>query len=156
MSDGSRPLVYFDANAFIYGLEGTPDIAEPIIRLLTALRERPGAAVTSELVLGEVLAPVRRRGATPVSRKRQMYLNLLVFNTFFELRPVTREIIVETADIREVTNLKLIDAIHVVTAIHANCRYFLSTDTDMRQLPQGMTRVTPDVAGVDMILKELG
>ncbi len=155
MPEHSPPLVYFDANALIYGLEGTPDIAEPVITLLTALRARPGAATTSELVLGEVLAPVRRPGATPVERKRRMYLNLLVFNTFFDLRPVTREIIIETAELRQVSTLKLVDAIHVVTAIQAKCRYFLWTDTDMRQLPHGMAQVTPTSAGVNEILKEL-
>jgi predicted nucleic acid-binding protein len=84
-----------------------------------------------------------------------MYLNLLVFNRFFDLRPVTREIIIETAELRQVSTLKLVDAIHVVTAIQAKCRYFLSTDTDMRQLPQGMAQVAPTSAGVDEILKEL-
>jgi predicted nucleic acid-binding protein len=155
MPERSQPLVYFDANPFMYGFEGKPEDAGPILELLDALRWRPGSAVTSELVLGELLAPVRRENATPAPRKRQVYLNLLVYNTFFELHPVARDIIIETADLRQSTNLKLVDAIHVVTAVRASCRSFLSADNDMRRLPQGMLRVSPDAAGVKVLLGAL-
>ena len=131
----------------MYGFEGTPEDSKPVIELLDRLRTRPGAAVTSEIVLGELLAPVRRQNATPVGRKRQIYLNLLVFNTFFDLQPVTRDIIIATADVRQVTGLKLLDAIHVVTGMR--------TDRDMRQLPAGLQRIPPDSAGIAELLREL-
>jgi predicted nucleic acid-binding protein len=155
MTERRAALVYFDANPFMYAFESGAELAHPILALITALRAAPGAGVTSEIVLGELLAPVRRPNAVPISRKRRIYLNLLVFNRLFDLRPVTREIIIGTAALRERTNLKLVDALHIMTAIGAGCRYILSNDHDMERTPQGLHRVEPDAAGIELLLREL-
>ncbi|HEX8665440.1 MAG TPA: type II toxin-antitoxin system VapC family toxin [Beijerinckiaceae bacterium] len=155
MADRGQPLIYFDANPFMYAFESGPELAEPVLALIRALESKPGLGVTSELVLGELLAPTRKPNAIPTWRKRRIYLSLLVFNTFFDLRPVTREVIIETATLREHANLKLVDAIHMVTAIHAGCRYFLSNDRDMERRPEGMRIVQPDASGVELLLREL-
>jgi predicted nucleic acid-binding protein len=69
----------------------------------------------------------------------------------FDLRPITREILLQTADLRSVSKVKLPDAIHIVTAIHAGCAYFLSNDNGVRT-PSGMSRIRADRSGVDNIL----
>ena len=149
------PLIYFDANAFMYGFEGAPTVAEPVQALLAELQRRPGCGVTSELVLAELLAPVEREGALPVEIRRTLYLNLLVAGRMFSLRPVTRDILIETASLRRSIRLKLPDAVHMVTAVQAGCRFFLSNDRDVRQTPPSLRAVKPDAAGVTTILAEL-
>lgn len=147
------PLVYIDTNALIAGFESPLENARPVQDLLLRLRESPGAAVTSELTLAELLAPATRSSPLSAPVKKQLYLNLIVWSRLFDLRAVTREILIETADLRRVSSvkIKLPDAIHIVTAIHAGCKYFLSYDNGVRT-PQGMERVPPDRSGVDLIL----
>jgi predicted nucleic acid-binding protein len=150
-----QPLVYFDTNPFIYCFESTPEFAALFRPLMEVLKENPGAAVTSELVLGELLAPRRDGKGLPGHTRKRLYLDLLVWNKFFDLRPVTRDILIETADLRAFVSLKLPDAIHMVTAIHAGCRYFLSSDGDVRKGPRDLERVAPDAAGIETLLRAL-
>jgi predicted nucleic acid-binding protein len=147
----SPPLIYFDTNALITGFESPIEAAKPVQDLLLRLRDAPGAALTSELTIAELLAPVARPGALAAPLKKRLYLNLLVWSQLFDLRPITREILLETADLRSVSKVKLPDAIHVVTAIHGGCAFFLSNDNGVRT-PSSMTRIRPDRAGIDMIL----
>jgi predicted nucleic acid-binding protein len=111
--------------------------------------------VTSEIVLAELLAPVSRVGAKPPNVRRRIYFGLLIHGRFFDLRPVTRGILIETADLRQVVNLKLPDAIHMVTAIQARCPFFLSNDRDTRRTPEGMMRVKPDRTGIEGIMNQI-
>ena len=150
-----RPLVYFDANPLMYAFESRPELSDPIRPLIQALRAKPGAAVTSELVLAELLAPIKRPGAKPQNVRRRIYFDLLIWSRIFDLRPITRDILIETADLRRFIKLKLSDAIHMVTAIQAGCTFFLSNDDDTCRTPEGLRHVKPDAEGVQMILGQI-
>ncbi len=150
----SRHLVYVDANPIVYALEGSEDIASALKQLFSVFRGRPGTAITSELTLAEVL-PKKK---TPDGD----FLDLLVWGGIFDLHPVTREVLVETADRRTSRELpdgrvavpKLPDAIHAVTAIRAGCSIFLSADTGVK-LPETMALVKADVSGVADLTRNL-
>jgi predicted nucleic acid-binding protein len=121
------------------------------------LRQKPDAAMTSELTLAEVLAKAR-------PHTRRAYFDLIVWSKLFELQPVTRDILIETADYRRVSQktrpdgtkatVKLPDAIHVVTAIRSHCRMFLSADTRLK-LPAGMMVLEPNDAGLSTLRQAL-
>jgi predicted nucleic acid-binding protein len=124
--------IYFDSNAFIYAIEGVDEVAALLHSLFAALRRQSSLACTSEFTLAEVLpkANVVQRG-------------------MFDLLPVTRDILIETADYRSRVRPsleskgsmpKLPDAIHVVTAIRAGCNTFVSFDRGLK-LPVGLDRV---------------
>jgi predicted nucleic acid-binding protein len=151
---GGAPRIYFDANAFMYAFEGDEQTRAPVRRLLHRLVDQPSVGVTSELVPAELLAPITRPGALSIEIRRRMYLDLLVRNSFFDLRPVTRDILLETSHLRERAKLKLPDAIHLATAIASNCRYMLSNDDDFDRAP-GLIRVEPDEAGIEILLGAL-
>ena len=110
----------------------------------------PGAesGVTSELTLAEVLpkaSDVQRRG----------YLGMIVWSQIFELRPVSRDILIETAEYREHAGMpKLPDAIHVVTAIRAGCRTVLSADLRLK-LPEGYSVLSPAAENLNRLIREL-
>ena len=148
-------MLYLETNIFIYAVEGTIETSGPAKRLMTALRTRPGIAVTSELTLAEVLAPTTRPDAPAPEVKRRAYLDLLVGSAFIELAAVTRAILLDTVDLRSAVTMKLADAIHLASAIHLGCRYFVSNDRDFRRLPGPISWVMPDEDGIARILREL-
>ena len=136
------PVVYLDANPFIYLIEGDEETSNGVEPLFQVLKEKPGLAITSEITLAEVLAPTRKGPQPPPLRR--LYLDLMVFSGCFHLEPVNRQILYETAESRKVAPMKLVDAIHLVTAIQAQCAFLVSRDSDFRRMPKGMTRVSPD------------
>jgi predicted nucleic acid-binding protein len=144
-------LVYLDANTLTYLVEGAPDISKPLVPLFEYLRSHPGTGVTSELTLAEVLAPTLTRGVIPPHLKRA-YLSLLVWSRFITLLPITREILYDTTKLRAEIRLKLPDAIHLSTAVSANCRFMMTRDKALKT-PRGMTRVEPDSDGVRRVLE---
>jgi predicted nucleic acid-binding protein len=150
-------VVYLDAMAFIFAVEGEPSVAEPLKDLFEALRTHPGAGVTSELTLAEVLAGPQIPLSPPVKRA---YLDLIVWSKFLDLVPISRDVLYESADLRFAhrdshgKKLKLPDAIHLVTAIQRKCQYFASADKGINP-PVSMKRVAPDANGVGEILKVL-
>jgi predicted nucleic acid-binding protein len=135
--------IYFDANAFIYAIEGVDEIANQLHSLFVALRGQAMLACTSEFTLAEVLPKAN------VVRRRSYFASIL-HSGLFDLLPVTRDILIETADYRKSllrpsfetrgSMPKLPDAVHVVSAIHAECNTFVSFDRGLR-LPVGLERV---------------
>jgi len=158
MIEGSpHGVVYLDAMAFIFAIEGKPEVSQPVNALFRMLRIRPGIGVTSELTLAEVLAGSKHSGSPPMKRA---YLDLIVWSKFLDLVPIDRDILCESAKLRSVhkathsKKLKLPDAIHLATAIRRGCRYFISADTGIRP-PPSMKRIAPDAKGVAEIEKAL-
>jgi predicted nucleic acid-binding protein len=159
---GGSLKLYLDTNVFIQAFETSGLSAEPAQRLLAALHANEGAAVTSELTLAELLAPVDRPNALPQANRRQLYLNLLVWNNFVDLLQITRDILIGTADLREAASLKngtkirLPDAIHIVTAVQARCRFFVTNDKGIaRTLPRDLTPIPADSGRVAKLIATL-
>jgi predicted nucleic acid-binding protein len=149
MIEPSEPTrLYLDSNIFIYAIEGDVTLANRLHELFGVLQAKRGTAVTSELTLAEVLPK-----ATDVQRRS--YLSLIVWNRIFDLRPVSRDILIETSDYRKLNGMpKLPDAIHVVTAIRAGCRMILSADRGLR-LPAGHSVILPDHQSLSRLIREL-
>jgi predicted nucleic acid-binding protein len=148
-------MLYLDTNVFIYLVEGPPERVDPLKELFRELHNRRGFAVTSELTLAEILAPASAPGALSLAAKLPLYRSLIVLNPAITLLPVSRDVLFGTAELRMTTRHKLPDAIHVVTAIQSQCRFFMSNDGDAKKLPPGVTRLHPDATGVATILAEL-
>jgi predicted nucleic acid-binding protein len=155
--EAAAPIVYVDANPFIYYIDAEESVASRVRPFFDFLAKRPGVATTSELTLAEVLAKAR-----PEARRN--YFNLIVWSRLFELKPVTRDILIDTADYRRVSrktspdgrkvNVKLPDAIHVVTASRSRCRLFLSADQGL-QIPADITILRPDQNGFTRLTREV-
>jgi len=152
----SASFVYVDTNPIAYAFEGPEELASALKKLFAIFRQRPGAAVTSELTLAEVL---------PKKKVADRYFfDLLVWSNIFELRPVTREILIETARYRRAARMefadgrvsmpKLPDAIHVVTAIQTGCQIFLSSDSRIK-LPKTIKLVQASKAGIESLAQEM-
>ena len=142
MTESSPSLMYLDTNFFIKAVEGLDEAAAPAKTLIEILRrQRPGIAATSENTFAEVLAPSMRPDALPLHLKRRAYLDLLLWSGFVALIPVSRNILIETAQMRTMGKFKLPDAVHLVSAVHVRSRFFVSADRDFDRMPEGMERV---------------
>ncbi|ARN81644.1 type II toxin-antitoxin system VapC family toxin [Methylocystis bryophila] len=150
-----RSKIYLDANVFIYFVEGEEVVATAVRDLFACLVKNASLAVTSELTLAEVLAPPRRQTALSLPVKQRLYMDLIAEGGVVQLEPVTRDILVGTASLRLTTACKLADAIHLVTAIHTDCKFFMSGDSDMRRTPNGMVWLPPTADGVRAFLDRL-
>jgi predicted nucleic acid-binding protein len=153
----SERRIYFDVNALIYAIEGVDEIASLLHSLFAALRNQARSACTSEFTLAEVLPK-----ANVVQRRS--YFTLILHSGLFDLLPVTRDILIETADYRK--HLKrpsfetrgamprLPDAIHVVTAVRAGCNTLVSFDRGLR-LPSGLERVGREEGRLLQLIQEI-
>jgi len=151
----SDALVYIDANPIAYALEGPEELASSLRALFAVFRQKPGVAVTSELTLAEVLPKKRIPD--------RHFFDLLIWSKTFDLRPVTRDILIETARYRRIARTelpdgrvstpKLPDAIHVVTAIQAGCRFFLSADKRVK-VPESMRWIRADKLGIESLVRD--
>ena len=140
--------LYLDANVFIYAIEGSAEVSNPLRELFGLLRARPGAGVTSELTLAEVLPRAN-------DLQRRNYLDLIVWSRIFDLHPISRDILIETAESRKVARMpKLPDAIHVVTSIRAGCRTILSADSRLK-LPEGYASLLPNRENLLGLIRDL-
>jgi predicted nucleic acid-binding protein len=149
--------VYFDANAFIYAIEGVDEVSSLLHSLFAVLRHRAGSACTSEFTLAEVLPK-----ANVVQRRS--YFALILHSGLFDVLPVTRDILIETADYRKHLERpsseargvmpKLPDAIHVVTAIRAGCNTLVSFDRGLK-LPVELDRVGREEGRLLHLVQEL-
>lgn len=156
MTESLSSLIYLDTNVFIKAVEGLDEAASPAKKLIWALRQQPpGIAATSEITFAEVLAPSRQADALPLHTKRRTYLDLLLWSGFVTLVPVTRDILIETASLRQLGRLKLPDAIHLASAIQVRCRFFVSADRDFDKVPGDMQRMNCDDDGLSRLLSEL-
>ncbi len=116
--------VHLDTNVFIYAFEGDPKQWGHLQSLFEFGNSNKGNFVTSELTIAEILAP----SLSGRPDRDLFYPNLLVWSGIVDLHPVSRQILIETVNVRKAHRLKLPDAIHIATGQQAGCQYFVSHD----------------------------
>jgi predicted nucleic acid-binding protein len=121
--------VYFDANIFIYLIEGYPALEAGLNDIRDTIRHAEAQIFTSELTLCEVLVPAFRANQPKLL---SLYRQFLEHSGAFELIPTTREIYVRASLIRAEQGLKTPDAIHMASAVEAGCTAFLTNDKPMK------------------------
>lgn len=134
-------LVYIDTNILIYSVERV----EPYRTLLAPLWERAQVGdcevVSSESIVIEALVkPLRDRNAALVR-----FLTDMFDAAEIRLIPATRSHWENGARIRTDTGLKSADALHVATALEANCDLFITNDADFRRVEGLPTVVLSDL-----------
>jgi predicted nucleic acid-binding protein len=138
-------VAYLDANAFIDLFQGEDAISAPVQEIFRDARDSAVSVVTSELTLAEFLAPPRSRNgrAELTPDVKRGFLTLVDQSGLVRLDPITRSILLETANLRRVSaarKLRLPDAIHLVTAIKGEANFFVSSDHSI-PMPEGMKKL---------------
>jgi predicted nucleic acid-binding protein len=130
--EGKR--VYLDANIVIYILERPAGVERELASLIDAITRDAMTCITAELTITEVLA-----GAA----KSQNPMAVATCIDFFEngdvvtLRETSREAFYKAGLLRAAHDLKTPDALHVASALDANCAFFLTNDRRLRA-PDGL------------------
>ncbi len=138
MGDTGRKI-YFCTNVYIEILEGNSELANIIPRLFGGWDWQNHVIVTSELTLAECLVkPIELAVSTDDYILHDKYLDLLLSQPGVqEVFSVTRHILIRAALVRaQLSNLaakkiKLPDAIHVATALEAQCDTFVTRDGNL-------------------------
>jgi predicted nucleic acid-binding protein len=129
--------IYLDSNIVIYAVEKNHSWMRATQTLLEQIDSGHFDAMTSELVLAEVLAAPM---AVKNHRLVQAYGELFAADSGLRLLPVNRFVLKLAADIRGQLKLKLADAIHVATARLARCDYFLTQDERLGRVLAGQPK----------------
>ncbi len=122
--------VYIDSNILIYFVEDVAGLGERTRALFGALHAGHCEIFTSEITLGECLfRPHRDRNAKLIA----------IYEDFFGAEdianiPVHRDIIRAAAALAAVSNLKMLDAIHIASAVAGDCAIFVTNDARIRSV----------------------
>jgi predicted nucleic acid-binding protein len=123
--------VYVDTNIFIYFLEPSSMSHAAAAHVFEHLSQCRATIVTSELTLAECLFKPSRDGDAPL---------IAVIERAFgpgsevALIPLNGSIVLEAARTGGRRGLKLLDAIHLVSAINHGCELFVTADVRFRSL----------------------
>lgn len=121
--------VALDTVGFIYFIEEEPRFLPVLLPLFTEADRGQRTIVTSALTLHEVLVVPFRAGQRQLADR---YEQLLTMSRGVRLIDITRAHLRAAAQLRASSGMKTPDALHLVSAIGSQCRYFITND---RRLP---------------------
>lgn len=121
--------VYFDANVFIYLMEGFAAFEQELNEMRDSILNGECEICTSELTLCEVLVPAFRANNTSLLA---LYRQFIEDSGAFELIPTTRDIFIRASLFRAQLSLKTPDAIHMASAVESRCTAFLTYDKALK------------------------
>ncbi len=128
---GSGP-VGLDTPPFIYFIEEHSKYLSVVRPVFNAIAKGRLSGVTSALALLETLVQPYRVGNAPLA---EQYEALLTRSYGLRLEAVTSPVLRAAAQLRAAHNLKTPDAIHIATALIANCPVYLTNDRDLPFIP---------------------
>lgn len=120
---------YFDTNLFIYLIEKHPAYAEEVTALIQHLDAIGCQVLTSELTLAECLV---KPYADKDTDSQERYQQGIQSSPFLDVKPVSKDILVKSAQLRAELNNKLPDSIHLATAIEHGCDVFIGNDKSLK------------------------
>ena len=121
--------VALDTVVFIYTLEGNIEFGNCAREIFEAIEQNRCQGYASDLVLAELMVKPLREEKPEIAEEYASELPNFPNLTFFS---PTRDIIISAAKLRGKTNLKLIDALHLATAIETGCQIFITNDAGMQ------------------------
>lgn len=128
----SARRIYADSNTLIYLVEGSPEFLPVVERFFRYAGDNGIPLVTSEITIAECLHGAHKAGSEALAAE---YLEIFQDIDIFSLVPVERDILERAARIGAEQKLKLIDAIHVTSAIETGCDVLVTNDKGIRSTP---------------------
>lgn len=120
--------IYVDANIWIYFLEGHPDFAPQVRAIFIAAASTETTLFTNEIAIAECLIkPAREKNDLQISA-----YDALFSDPSITILPVDGAIARHAALTGGELGLKLIDAMHHISAREAGCSYFFTGDGRFR------------------------
>jgi predicted nucleic acid-binding protein len=121
-----------DTSIFIYFIEEEPRFLPVVLPLFEGVDVGKRELVTSALTLLEVLVVPYRAGNRPLAQRYEL---LLTRSRGIRMVELTRDQLRAAAQLRAVTGARTPDALHLVSALGAGCRTFLTNDRRLPEVP---------------------
>jgi predicted nucleic acid-binding protein len=125
--------LYIEAAPLIYYVEENPDYVARMDAIVDAIEHLSIEAVSSVITLTEVLAQPIKLGNAKLD---QEYRDILLNSEGYSLLAITAQIAESAADLRARYNLRTPDALHVATALDAECDAFLTNDKGIKRVSE--------------------
>jgi predicted nucleic acid-binding protein len=127
--------VYFDTNIFIYFLQHDERFITQCLPFFAAVENGEIVGVSGDIAIAELLVkPMRDNDAVNVEKIKSIFAD----DGFFQAIPHSRATLELAAYLRATKKLKMIDAIHVASAIHAKCSHFITHDGQIFKAMKGI------------------
>lgn len=134
--------LYLETPPIIYFVEENPIYIDRMMVIMEAASRAQFEAVSGVLTLTEVLVHPLKTNNKPLAAQ---YRKILVNSRDFRLIPITIPISEVAADLRARYALRSPDALHLATAIHAECDAFLTNDIALKRVSEIRVLVLDDL-----------
>jgi predicted nucleic acid-binding protein len=124
--------VAVDTAIFIYFIEEEPRFLRHILPLFVEVDHGQREVVTSALTLLEVLVVPYRAGNRQLAER---YEQLLTRSRGIRVIELTRDQLRAAAQLRAATGVRTPDALHLVAALGAGCKTFVTNDRRLSAVP---------------------
>ena len=127
--------VYFDTNIFVYFLQHDERFIKQCLPFFAAVENAEIIGVSGDIAIAELLVkPMRDNDIVNIEKIKSIFSN----DGFFQPISHDRETLELAAHLRATKNLKMIDAIHVATAMRAKCSHFITHDGQIYKNTKGI------------------
>lgn len=110
-------MIAIDSNILIYFLEDNAEFSEKAGDILRSFSQK-NKGVCSEITISEIYA-------------NKAIINQLYLLEHLLLEPVSKDILLLAGKLRKELSLKVIDSIHVATAVHKKAKLFITNDKEL-------------------------
>ncbi len=137
MADGktafeSGARIYIDSNIWVYFIEANPRFVEAVRQVFLAAQAAGARLVTSEIAIAECLyKPAKDGNATALAAYERLFGSGEI-----EFTPLDGALARRASLHGGALGLKLIDAMHYLSALESGCDVFVTADAQFRSGPQ--------------------
>jgi predicted nucleic acid-binding protein len=129
----ARSLVYIDTNVFIYFVESTPNAYEKAKAIFELIAEKGARIATNEITLAEC---IYKPSQDSDARLVEVYERLFDKKSEIAMLTLDGALAKRAAQQGSKLGLKLIDAIHYLSALEAGCDVFVTSDKSFKSGPK--------------------
>lgn len=121
--------VYFDTSVLIYFFDKNPLFFPAIAPFIVACDRGEFVGVTGDAAVCELMVhPYRSKNPAEISRGKSFFNR----KNFITVVRHGADMFDTASQLRGVGSLKMMDALHYSTAIHAGCQFFITRDIDFQ------------------------
>ena len=123
--------VYIDANIFIYFLDGEEPFLSKVIPFLEAVMDGDIIGFTGDAVIAEVMVHPYKFGNLSTIERFKAFFAQKDFLTILSHEAKAFDL---AAQLSGTKGMKLVDSLHMATAIQEGCSYMLTHDNGMKSV----------------------
>ena len=121
--------VYIDTNVFIYFLSRPPTYFDAAARIINACAESRTFGFTGDAAVAEVMVGAYKHADPTLATRFKLFFAQKNFLTIATHDAQTFD---AAAQLVAKGGLKFIDALHIATAVHNQCAYFVTNDKSIK------------------------